>query len=190
MFQEQNITPLFEIYNAVHVLEVKVLDPLLLKLYIEQANEHNNATFADPLNAGLYCYNNHFNFYLPEETVLSRAKKKTHFQLHIQLKRYIEKKDKRFHVDHVRFHINKHDFKFIHALDVKVLQTNISGLFIYYDKERNEVKLPIHHACFHYDHIVKNAPLYVKIVDSFTYEDTSDIITARYYCGHLKGVFI
>jgi hypothetical protein len=38
MFQEQNIAELLKIYDAVHVLEVKVLDPLLLKLYIKKAN--------------------------------------------------------------------------------------------------------------------------------------------------------
>jgi hypothetical protein len=127
----------------------------------------------------VHCYNNHFQFYLPKDTVLSRAKKYTPFKLNIQLKKYIKRNDKRFHTEHIRFHNDKYNCNYLHLLDIRKMQTNISGVFMCYGED---VTLPMGHACFRYDHVV-NEPVYIKIVDSFTYNEPSNILTSGYHGG-------
>ncbi len=106
MFQDQNLEPLHKIYDYVHVLEVKVHNPELEKIYIKEANDYNNVAFSDPINTGTYCFNNYFHFYLPEEVVLSRAKKYSPYILNIELKKYVQMIDKCFPVEYIRFNLS------------------------------------------------------------------------------------
>lgn len=186
--EEYNLRPLLEFYDNIHVLEIKVLECELKQFYIKKANEYNRAVFSNAANAGKYCFENKFYFYLTKEAVLSDKKKYAPYKLNIQLKKYIVQRDKMFHLEVVNFETVGKGLTYIHYLDSRKTQTNISGIFDYLrddeNKEKKEIRLPKGHASFFNMHIFDNEPLYVKIVDDFTYTKPSFINTSGYHHGN------
>lgn len=185
MFHEINLAPFLEFYDCIQVLEIKVLDSKLKQFYIEKANEYNQIVFSDPSTAGKDSYENKFFFYLTKEALMSNKKKYAPYQLNIQLKVYYLKKDKAFASEFVFFDCVPNGSNYLHYLDER--KTNISGVFqwIRYDddKERDEIRLPKGHASFYYQQILNNEPMYVKIVDDFTFDKPSYIKTSGYHRG-------
>lgn len=187
MFNEINLPPFLEFYESIHVLEIKVLDSELKQFYIEKANEYNQIVFRDPSTAGKSSYENKFYFYLTKEALMSNKKKYAPYQLNIQLKKYVLKKNKVFAAEIVPVECVPNGFNYLHLLDERKMQTNISGVFqwIRYDddEERDEIRLPKGHASFYYQQIFNNEPMYVKIVDDFTFNKPSYIKSSGYHRG-------
>lgn len=200
MSEEYNLEPLLKIYESVHVLEIKVLNTKLKNLYIEKANNHNKNVFNDPINAGINCFNepinaeinccnNNFYFFLPEEKLLSKKKKYTPFQLDIQLKRVCVKSEKNFPVEVMRINIVNNGLGYCHYLDQRMLQKNITGVFECFDEDKNIITLPELNPCFCYK-ICKYEPLYIKIVDKFSFNNDVMILGSGYHRGTFHDGFV